>query len=87
MALLRLRNDAVAWREVDGEVLVLGLDSSTYFSVNSTGGLLWKRLAAGTTRDDLVASLVTEFDVDRDRAAADVDAFLSHLGSSGLLET
>ena len=85
-ARLRLRPDAVAWREVDGEVIALGLHSSTYFGTNSSGGLLWKRLADGTTRDELVGDLVTTFGLERARAQADVDAFLDDLRSRGLLE-
>ena len=54
---LRLRPDAVAWREVDGEVIALGLESSTYFGTNSSGAILWRRLAEGTTRAELVNRL------------------------------
>ena len=85
-ALLRLRPDAVAWREVDGEVIALGLHSSTYFGTNSTGGMLWKRLADGTTRDELVGELVATFGLEHARAQTDVDAFLDDLRSRGLLE-
>jgi hypothetical protein len=83
---LQLRSDAVAWRDVDGEVLVLGLDSSTYYSLNATGAVLWRLLAAGATRESLVASLLDQFEVDEVQAAADVDSFVGHLSSSGLLE-
>ncbi len=87
MNVLRLRKDAAAWREVDGEVLILGLDSSTYFSTNSSGSILWKRLADGATRDELVESLLATFDVDEERAVADVDAFIGRLTASDLLES
>ena len=83
---LRLRPDAVAWREVDGEVIALGLESSTYFGTNSSGSLLWKRLAEGTTRAELVGELVAAFDLEPSRAEADVDAFLDHLRKRGLLQ-
>lgn len=83
---LRLRTDAVTWREVDGEVIALGLDSSTYFGTNASGALLWRRLSAGTTREDLVGSLKEAFDLDENRARADVDAFVGDLRQRGLLE-
>lgn len=83
---LRLRPDAVAWREVDGEVIALGLESSTYFGTNSSGTVLWRRLAEGTTRAELVGDLMTTFDLEQAHAQADVDAFLDDLRGRGLLE-
>ena len=83
---LRLRPGAVAWREVDGEVIALGLESSTYFGTNSSGGLLWKRLAEGTTRAELVGELVAVFDLEPSHAEADVDAFVDDLRKRGLLQ-
>ena len=83
---LRLRPDAVAWREVDGEVIALGLESSTYFGTNPSGSLLWKRLAEGTTRGELVGELVAAFDLEPSHAEADVDAFLDDLRKRGLLQ-
>jgi hypothetical protein len=83
---LRLRSDAVAWREVDGEVIALGLETSTYFGTNSSGSLLWKRLAEGTTRAELVGELVATFGLELSHAQADVDAFVDDLRGRGLLE-
>ena len=85
MAELRLNPDAVSWREVDGEVLALDLGSSTYLATNPAGALLWLSLAEGASRDRLVELITEEFDVDGARAAEDVDAFLRHLESQGLL--
>ena len=83
---IRLRKDAVAWREVDGEVIALGLESSTYFGTNSSGAVLWRRLAEGTTRAELVSELMTTFELGQGRAETDVDAFLDDLTSRGLLQ-
>lgn len=83
---LRLRPDAVAWREVDGEVIALGLESSTYFGTNSSGTVLWKRLAEGATRGELVDALVTTFGLEEAHAQSDVEAFVGDLRSRGLLE-
>src|SRR4051812_4854736 len=41
MATLKLKEDALAWREVDGEVVVLVKDTATYVSVNAAGATLW----------------------------------------------
>jgi len=82
---LRLNPAAVSWLEVDGEVLALQLSSSEYLATNAAGALLWKALSAGTTRDALIARVVQEYGIDRERAAADTDAFLGALAAHGLL--
>ena len=82
---MQLRPDAVAWREVDGEVIALGLESSTYFGTNSSGSLA-KRLAEGTTRAELVDALVARFEIEPERAQTDVDAFVDDVRSRGLLQ-
>src|SRR3954471_17276462 len=83
--LLQLRTDQVSWREVDGEVIVLDLRSSSYFAVNESAVPLWRALANGTTRADMVRDLVDTFGIDEQQAAADVDAFVESCRASGLL--
>lgn len=86
MTTLRLRPGAVEWRAVEGEILALEVDSSTYIAANASGALLWERLAEGSTRERLVDDLVAEFGVERQQAEGDVDAFLETLRSRNLLE-
>jgi hypothetical protein len=83
---LRLRAEGLSWREVDGELVAVDVESSTYLGANPSGMLLWQALARGTTRDDLVRILVDEFDITEERAGTDVDAYLAMLSQRGLLE-
>jgi uncharacterized NAD(P)/FAD-binding protein YdhS len=87
VTMLRLRQHGLEWREVDDEVVALDLDTARYLATNRTGALLWDQLAAGATRETLVARLVETWDLDEARAAADVDAFLAMLADRGLLES
>ena len=55
--------------------------------MNETGVFLWKALAAeDLTAEGLVDKLLSEYDVDRDRAETDVYAFIVKLRESGLLD-
>ncbi|HEV2810942.1 MAG TPA: PqqD family protein [Acidimicrobiales bacterium] len=83
---LRLRPDAVDWREVEGEVVALDRISSTYLAINAAGAALWPALVRGTDQNELVALLLAEFTVDEARAWADVEAFVSMLARRDLLE-
>lgn len=85
--LVKLRRDAVTWRRmVDGEIVGLHLQSSSYLRINEAGSVLWQALAEGSTRTQLVSLVSDRFDVDQERAAHDVDLFLTELASRGLLQ-
>lgn len=77
--------DRLAWRQTGEEVVVLDLQGSVYFGLNASAAPLWTMLARGATRGELVARLLADQQVDRDRAAADVDAFLTALVAQGFV--
>jgi hypothetical protein len=82
---MHLRSGSIAWNAVGDNVVVLDLTSSTYYSTNGVGMLLWQLLSAGANRGDLVNTLVERFDVDRETVERDVDAFLGDLERAQLL--
>jgi hypothetical protein len=83
---LRLRVTGLEWREVEGEVVALDAIGSQYLGVNATGGLLWSRLGAGVTREELIELLVEECGATSVQASRDVDAFLEDLRLHRLLQ-
>ena len=86
MTHLKLREDALEWREVDGQVIALDLRASEYLALNATGTAVWAALANGAERRALVERLVERFDVDEASATRDLDAFLASLRERELLE-
>ena len=86
MTTFRLREDAVRWREIDRDVVAIDLGNSAYIGMNESGVVLWRRLAKGTTREQLIDELVNAFDIEPDRAANDVQGFLDELVARNLLE-
>lgn len=86
MSEVRLRQEELKWRELAGELVAVDVRTSTYLTTNHTGMTLWAALAEGTCRQELVARLMTAYDIDHGRAAADVDALLEDLRSRDLLE-
>jgi hypothetical protein len=85
-SVLRLRPGSVEWREIDGEIVALEVESSTYLASNRTGAAIWQRLVDGATADQLAGELVTLWNIDRARARSDVDLFLGELEARGVLE-
>jgi hypothetical protein len=85
MSQLQLRRQGVSWTDVDGEIVALDEDAAVYLAANETGGMLWRALSQGCTRDELAALLCEAYEVPAEQARADVDAFLASLRDRGLL--
>ena len=85
-ARVRLRASAAVWREDGGQTVVLQLEQSQYLALNEAGSVLWQALVGGATPAELVGRLTATYDISRDQAAADVEAFLSACRDHDLLE-
>ncbi|HMJ34007.1 MAG TPA: PqqD family protein [Baekduia sp.] len=83
---LRLNAARLRWTAIDDEVVAVDKTSSVYLAANSSGAALWDALARGATRGELVATLIAAYGLEPERAASDVDAFISELGRHGYLE-
>lgn len=82
----RLRDAAVSWRDVDGEVIALDVGSGEYLSLNGSGRALWMALVEPTSVEELGAVLTEAFDVSEEVAAADPRAFVADLLDRSLLD-
>lgn len=74
------------WREVGDEVVILDVSSSTYFSLNGSGKLLWHQLDEGSTLQGLVRVLEEAYSISREQAERDTEAFVSALLDAGLVK-
>lgn len=83
--ILQLRSEALDWLVVDAEIVALDGRQDLYLGLNQSGAELWRALANGTTRTQLVELLVETFDIDRETASRDTDAFLAALTDRDLL--
>lgn len=77
-----------------GDIYFIVPDSRTDFlsaaqmlTTNETGAFLWNELSQPVTPDDLVHSLTTRYEVDKDTANTDVHQFLNGLKKIGALES
>ena len=83
--------DGFVLRSIAGEYIVTGeglarVDFSKVISLNATAAYLWEQVQdRNFTAEDLVALLTARYDVDAQRARADVDKLLSAWKDAGLL--
>lgn len=79
------QNPRVAWRVYDGEAVLVSPDDHRLHTLNAVGTLVWEAADGRTPVDEIAARVWREFDVERERAAADALAFVETLAGSGLL--
>ena len=78
-------------RQVAGTWVVLPLGAETVnfsgmLQLNDSGAMLWRVLEQGGDKGALVEALLGEYDVTREQAEADVDAFLDKLTQAGCMQ-
>lgn len=76
----------VVMRELDGEAVLLNLETETYFGLDEVGTRIWDELMASGSVEEALQALEKEFDVEPSRLRRDVDRLVSELTESGLLE-
>jgi len=60
-------------REVDGEILLLDTESNLIHQLNKTASLIWRKCLEGASSGEIAASLAETFDVEENKARADVE--------------
>lgn len=76
----------VVVRELDDEAVMLDLDEGSFYVSRGTGMRVWQEATAGKDRDEIVAAITAEYEVDQATAGRDVDAFLGELVARGYLK-
>ncbi len=71
---------------LDGEAVLLHMDTKRYFRLNETGQHIWRLLERGLDRDAVVAALVAEYEVDAATAGAALDRLVDDLRRHALLD-
>lgn len=72
-------------RILDGEAVLLNIQTGAYFGANKVATLIWELYAQGLTMQEVTDRIVERFEVDQARAEADVRAFTQMLLDKGLL--
>lgn len=83
--LVRQNPDQVA-AEADGEVLMMHIESGTYYGLNDVGSFIWKQLTKPRTIQDVCEAIQSEFEVDANRCAEDAMTFLQSMVEDGLVD-
>ena len=75
----------VVSRELEGEAIILNLESGTYFGLDSVGTRIWALLQEDGSLRRIFELLEQEYDVEPERLKADILRLVEELRSNHLL--
>lgn len=79
--------DTVLAAHLEGEAVLLDMDSKHYFRLNDTGAFIWQALERRQPIDAIVDGLCDAFVVEREEAATEVERLLAELVEAGLVQS
>mgnify|MGYP001608224643 CR=1 FL=1 len=74
-----------AWREVEGQVVIISPEDSVLHELNETASFIWKQATGEHTAEEIARRMADEFNVDGETALADACELVNHLEQKKLL--
>jgi hypothetical protein len=72
-------------QEVEGELLILDLGSSEYYSLNDVGTAMWALMAEGRTLEEVAAEVCSRYEVADEQVRIDLSSLVAALREKGLI--
>ncbi len=77
--------DNVLFRELEGESVILDLDSEQYFGLDEVGTRIWQLITEADSIGATIDELVAEYDVEAEVLREDLSELIDTLVDKGLL--
>ena len=78
--------DTVFAQEVDGEMVLLDMQSENYFRLDEVGTVIWQAMQENANLSDVLAFLQDQYDINEEILKKDLLMFISSLDKSGLVK-
>lgn len=82
----QIDKDNIFWRKVEGETVILNIDTSFYYTLDEVGSIIWDMLLDSKTEDEIAAKIAAEYDIDDAAAKKDIKVLLKNLEKEDLIE-
>lgn len=87
---MKIKNGFVV-RTVAGESVVIAVGAASknfkgIIKLNDTGRILWDKLAGGADESEMLAAILSEYDIDEETAKKDIENFVKTLKGAGVIE-
>jgi len=77
-------SDSVFSQEIDGEMVLLDMQSEQYFGLDAVGAEIWKLLETGKSVGQVHAAMLEAYDADPQTLLTDIMNFIASLLDSNL---
>ncbi len=81
-----IRNEHVTWKALEGESVLLNLETGVYFSLNETGTAAWELFDGATSLATVGEALCARFNVSAEQARQDLFELTLTLVKEGLVK-
>src|SRR5216110_2653246 len=78
--------ETVMASEVDGETVILNLETGIYFGLDAVGSEIWRAIQRNGSLHEALAAVEREYDVDAAVVRADLLQLVSQMLAKGLLQ-
>lgn len=79
------RNNEIDDTDLDGEKVMMNLDKGQYFMMNEVGSRIWEILEESKSVEEIVQSLLNEYEVEKEQCESTVIEFLGQLNKADLI--
>ncbi len=79
-------SDTVFAQEVDGEMVLLDMESENYFGLDEVGTAIWQAMQEKETLKEVLEVLLEQYEVEAEVLERDLSDFVAKLLESGLVE-
>ena len=78
--------ETVFAQEVDGEMVLLDMESENYFGLDEVGTAIWQAMQEKETLKEVFEALLEQYDVEEEMLENDLSDFVAKLVESGLVK-
>ena len=78
--------ETVFAQEVDGEMVLLDMESENYFGLDEVGTAIWQAMQEKETLKEVFEVLLEQYEVEAEMLEHDLSDFVAKLVESGLLK-
>ena len=84
---LRPKPDHVTASIIDGEAIIINFSTGVYYSMDSSGCVVWELVERQHSIGEIVSALSTRFDTDGQQVLGDIENLVKRLLEENLVET
>ncbi|MDD5711442.1 MAG: lasso peptide biosynthesis PqqD family chaperone [Smithellaceae bacterium] len=82
---LVVRAEGIVATAMDGQWVMMSVENGRYYSLDPVGSRIWDLIKSPLTVNELVATLLTEYEVEEEQCRTNVTIFLNEMIKKGLV--